>query len=563
VRLIKKPVLVLGVCCLALLVLPTSAFAVGTMSGQVFYDPPAGANVPIQGVQVLLRTSTDAPVTSDTTDASGNYSFSAFANGSFEYIVRLSTPLAFSPIAPVSGERTGIKPVDGATTSGLNFSVKGATVKGLVFHDRNGDGVKNGSDTNLNGATVNVVGSVTKNLTSAADGTFTTGSPVLPAGSYTVTASKTNYDLITPARIANPAVGAEVTVQNSGLKFATGTVEGDVYVEANGTPGRQVGELPIAGSAITVSGTYDSEPFTLNTTSGADGTFSVPGVFVGASRTIAAAQPSTYADGAEFTTVGGATPGADQFTTVTVTKNTATGRFQFGETGATITGLTFADYDADGQRDAGEPTLGDRSIAVAATGFSQSVTSGADGVFSVAGLPGGVDVTLTPKTTSEATAPLAKIVQPPVGGTIGNVLFGYLGLTPISDLPKPGDESSTPAKEVKIVAGKRTIVNKKSRLSLTCALDRGVVKKCDFKILTKRKKGKVLAKGIATSKGSGTSLKVTLKLTKLGKAKLKGRAPKPLSGIASVSALDATGKTLTATKAVQLRAAGAAPKASR
>jgi hypothetical protein len=551
----RLPVVVLA-CLLAVLALPASALAVGTMKGTVFYDPPSGANVPIQGVKLQLRSQlggaeVGSPVT---TDANGNYTLTAFANSSLAYKIRLypDPTVPFSPISPAGGEIMNVIPSDGATTSGLDFSVKGSTVTGLVFHDRDGNGTKNGSDTNLGGATVNLVGPVSKSVTTLADGTFTTGSPVLPAGSYTVIASKTNYDATTSSGIAAPAVGATAASQNLGLRFATGTIEGDVYVETNGTPGRQAGELPIAGTAITVSGTYDSQAFTLNTTSGADGTFSLPDVFVGANRTIAAVQSPVYADGGEFTAFGGAVAGADQFTTVTVSKNAASGRFQFGELGATITGLTFADYDSDGLRDPNEPPLGARSIAVTAPGFSQGVTSGADGVYSIGGLPGGVDVTLTPKTTSDATAPLAKIVQPPVGGTIGNVLFGYLGLGPvIVDPPGPGKDA---AGKVSIAAAKRVGV-KKSRLSLTCQLDRGAVRKCAFAIRTKGKKGKkgkLLASGTATANGPDSSLKVTLKLSKLGKAMLES-SPKSLPGVATVSATDATGKTLTATKPVRLR----------
>jgi hypothetical protein len=551
-RTMKRLLLVALVGCPLALFLSASALAAtGDMTGQVFYHPPSGPNVAMPGVKVQLYTQLGNSVVGSpsTTDASGNYKLTAYADGTVGYKIKLLAPVPFSIIAPVSGEYTMIYPTAGGTSSGHNFSVRGSTITGLVFHDRDGDGVKNGSDSNLAGATVSLVGPVNKSVTSAANGTFTTGSPILPAGNYTVTASKTGYDATTAAAMASPTAGTDKALaQGLGLHFGTGTVEGDVYAETNGTPGRQPGEPPIAGVPIAISGTYDSEPFTLNTTSGADGTFSLTGVFAGPNRTIAAEQPSAYADGPEFTGVVGATTGADQFTTVTVAKNASTGRFEFGETGGTITGLTFSDLDSDGLRDAGEPPLGNRGIAVVAPGFEQTtVTSGADGTFSVTGLPGGVDVTLTPKTTSDATAPLAKIVQLSPGGTIGNILFGYL-------VSGGSDPSLTPAKTVSILAGKRTSV-RKSRLSLTCRLDRGAVRKCDFSIRTKAKKGKkgkVLARGTATATGTDAALKVTLKLTGLGKAKLK-RSPKSLRGVASVSALDATGQTLTATKPVRLR----------
>ena len=413
----------------AVAALAASASA-ATITGQVLYDPPgAVSNVPVPGAVVEVRTAANAIVgPAVTTDANGTYSKAVFDSAQPRgktYKVILTSP--YSYVTPSDGRHDTVQVFGANTTSNIDFSVRGTTVSGLVFNDIDASGDKQADEPYLKGATVTIDGPVDKTVTTDAGGAYTSGPPVLPAGGYTVSAAKAGYAVTTPPRIVNVAAGADSVPLPSGLHPATGTVQGDAYAETNGQPGRQAGEPPIAGATISVSGTADGSPFTLQTTSAADGTWSLL-VFAGGNRTVSASQPAGYADGPESSTAATGVAGADAFTAVTVPTDDVVGRFAFGETGATVAGVTFSDRDGDGMRDAGEPGIAGRALTVSAGGFTADATSGAGGAWSVKGAPAGA-LTVTPAAFADALTPAPRVVNPGAGATVAADLgFRYANL---------------------------------------------------------------------------------------------------------------------------------------
>lgn len=415
----------------ALLVLPTAASAaVGKIEGKVFYDPPgAAAPVPVDGAEIEFRTPANAKVGNNVfTDANGNYTKSLFgseqAGGShYKVLIVGGNPQKYAYVSPSDGEHDDVQVFGSGTTSGIDFGVRGTTISGHVFNDVDNDGNKDADEPGLPGATVDVAGPRNRTLTTDANGNYTTGEPVLAAGSYTINVSKFGYTDSTPPRIVNPVTGADVTASNSGQHYPTGTVTGRVYAETNGQPGRQAEEPPIAGATVEVTGVVDGQTFTRTTTTKADGTYSLL-AFAGNNRTVKATQPGSYADGPEYENAASGVTGADQFSNVNIAENTTVGEFQFGETGATVSGIAFSDRDADGVKDDDEPAIGSRAIDFAAGAYTGTATSGADGIWSVKGLPSGI-ATFTPAATSDALAPAAKNVSPAPGGTVGGTNFGY------------------------------------------------------------------------------------------------------------------------------------------
>jgi hypothetical protein len=412
--------LIPGLLIVVALAFPAGASALGTMQGTVYYDPPSGPNVPISGATVTVNTTSDAFVHSVVTAADGTWSWQAYGGAGFDYHVKVSS--LFSFVSPASGQRT-VHVVDAQVTSGQDYSVVGAKITGGAFNDINGNGAQNAGEGGVTGATASITGPVNMNVNSAAGGIWTTGSPVLPAGSYTIAVSKAPYAATTPDRLANVTAGQNYAVADSGLQYPMGMLTGNVFAETNGTPGHQAGEPGIPGAAIIVTGSYDGNNFSLPATSAADGSFSLP-VYAGSNRTVAEAQPATYADGAEVTTAPGAVAGADQFTSVTVTAAQSTNAFDFGETGGTISGLAWDDQDYEGLHDANEPGLAGRQIDVTASGFSQSATSAADGTWTITGVPAG-SITVTPHATVDALAPAAQVMTAAVADTLAGKDFGY------------------------------------------------------------------------------------------------------------------------------------------
>lgn len=403
-----------------------NASATATINGKVFYDPPGQApHIPVPGAKVEVRTMANAIVGAPlTTDHTGSWSTKVFSqpapNGS-KYKVVVTSP--FTYVNPADGTHDVVQVFDAQTTSDVNFSIRGTTISGTVFNDIDSSGDKQPNEPVLQNAIVAIDGPIDRTVATDANGAYTTGPPLLPAGSYTATATKDGYTITTPMRYVNPAPGADIAALPSGLHFPTGTVTGDAYAETNGQPGRQAGEPPIAGVTVKVSGVSDGKPFALETKSGQDGTWSLL-AFAGTDRTITASQPGAYLDGPESESAATGTAGADTFTGVTVPEDDTVGRFGFGETGATISGVTFSDRDGDGARDPGEPGDPGRKLALTATGFAAEVTTGGDGTWTVKGAPAG-ELTVTPETADDALTPAPRVATVPAGATMNGTDLGF------------------------------------------------------------------------------------------------------------------------------------------
>jgi large repetitive protein len=400
--------------------LPASASAVATLSGKVYYSPPLGFDIPLEGVDVAVKTQFDAPVKSVKTAADGTWSTTVYGGAGFDYHVYVSNQ--WGHIWPLSG-KLDAHAVDGVTTGNLDFSVRGSSVYGEVFDDVNQNGVQDAGEDGLGDADVTIDGPATRSLKTFSDGSYGVWPPILPAGAYTVSASRAGYTATWQPQPVTAPVGGDGAAPDFGVYWPMGTVAGNVYAETNGEPGRQDSEPGIGDVDVSVSGSYDGKSFTLPAKSQTDGGFSLD-VFNGPDRVVTAAQSPAYADGPEHTAVAGAAIGADEFGSVSVPANGSVGAFDFGETGGTISGLTYSDRDADGQRDAGEPATGWRKIDVSGPGFSTTVSSAGNGTYTVRGVPAG-DITLTPDTTADAKAPAPVQLHPSVAEALTGKDFGY------------------------------------------------------------------------------------------------------------------------------------------
>jgi large repetitive protein len=415
----KRPVLALLAATLLLLTVPSLASA-GAISGKVFYHPPSGPDVPIPNVGIAVKTVTDAPVTTTATAADGTYSASVFGAASgTTYHVYVSNLWQF--ISPAGGEIDAVV-TGSATTANVNFSVKGVSFVGTIFNDLDGDAVHDAGETaGVAGATLSVTGGATTQATTDAFGGFSTV-PILPAGQYTLTPSKSGY-VATSTPIKTGIAGQQVNAGYVGLHFPTGTVQGRAYVETNGTAGKQADERPISGAGVTVTGTADGQPFSFSGTTDQDGNFQIT-AYAGANRVVSVAQPSAYADGPDFTSVAGAVSGPDKFT-FALGENTTAGPFEFGETGATISGVAFRDRDGDGVRDPDEQPFPDRVIDLTGTlGFAATATSGQDGVWTVAGVPAG-NLTVASQSVTDSLAPAPLSLSPTPGQVLADLDLAY------------------------------------------------------------------------------------------------------------------------------------------
>ena len=346
--------------------------APSTISGLVFLDQDNSgtkdvADTALAGVTVQLLQGVSVVATT-TTDASGAYSFSGLAPGTYT-VSEPTQPAGTSNGKTIPGavgnggtagtatgpavtpsQIAGLILPPGTTSSANNFAEvpAGRQVSGRVFGDANNDGVFNGTDVGLSGVTLNLTGTsvngvpVSASAITTSDGRYVfSGLPESNGAGYTVsepnqpggtangitTAGSTGglATLVTVVPSAISGVGlAGANTISSDNNFAeiilpsqpsVTSVSGHVYVDANNNGAIDAGELPVAGVTITLTGTSSSgTPVSFTTVTAVDGTYaftgippSSPGGYV-----ITETQPAAFADGK--TTLLAGLPGASTST---------------------------------------------------------------------------------------------------------------------------------------------------------------------------------------------------------------------------------------------------------
>lgn len=200
----------------------------GYISGRVFLDPQAipdgtyipGTSVPIVGNTIELRAGANcsgAILATTTTDANGNYLFTALPAGAYSVCQPTQPPGSLNSvtdagtIVPVAGSTgtPGVASNPGTPTSQIanivlnnngnadevsgspnnNFSeVEPVSIAGNVWYDENNDGVFGPGESGIGGVTIDLIGPVTTSTVTAADGSYSFEG--LPPGTYTVVESQ-------------------------------------------------------------------------------------------------------------------------------------------------------------------------------------------------------------------------------------------------------------------------------------------------------------------------------------------------------------------------------------
>jgi len=427
----------------------------------------------IAGVAVSLTGTDDngnAVLASTVTDANGDYVFNNVAPGS--YSVTETRPSGFLPgltragtvtgngstpgSVPTSGSAVAAgangsnAPVvqnihlgtPGSSSSNNNFAaVRAASLAGHVYADiAPANGQRDPGEPPIPGVKVTLTGtdflgrSVSTLLTTTADGSFS-ATGLLP-GSYQLDEAQPAGAGDGPEHLgsvggiargtANPGGvndrfgGVVLASEESGVDFdfgeRGGQITGHVYVDSNGNGQRDAGEPPIAGVTLTLSGTSAGGlPVSITATTGPDGQYLFDGVLPSDSTgyTIDETQPVTFADGAE--TVGrlngtrtGSLAGNDRVAGLVYTGGSGDG-YDFGETGASLTGGVFNDVNGNGKREPGDLPLVGVTITLSGTDangqpVSRTTLTARDGGYSFPDLPldngGGYTIVQSPVPSS-------------------------------------------------------------------------------------------------------------------------------------------------------------------
>ncbi len=207
--------------------------AVGMVTGTKFNDVNGnGVRDPgeagLSGVTIRL-TDPASTVRTATTDASGNFSFSDVAAGS--YVVSEIVPNGFVQTAPAAPGTIPITIAAGGNSSGLLFGNRASTgptdigsITGRKILDFNGNGILDGTDRGFEGIVFELrdASGAVRRATSNANGDFTFSN--LPAGTYVLTE-------ILPENFFQTFPGSPETPGNYTITLTTGqTVTGFLFL---------------------------------------------------------------------------------------------------------------------------------------------------------------------------------------------------------------------------------------------------------------------------------------------------------------------------------------------
>ncbi|MHB1558117.1 MAG: SdrD B-like domain-containing protein, partial [Isosphaeraceae bacterium] len=241
-------------------VVTVNASGQGTLEGNVFNDLNGsgsldGGEPGLAGWTVNLLDSSGNPITSTTTDASGNYVFTGLAAGSYKVS---ETPAAgYVETAPTGAGTYSVTLSAGQTVGYLNFAnFQTVTVSGEVYNDLTGGGTFAAGDPGVGQWTVQLVNAANQVVatTTASDGTYSfTG---VGPGSYTVQqVLSSGYILTSTPATYSVKVNSELGI--GGLDFGVfqlATIGGKVFNDTNSNGKLDSGEPGLAGWTVDLLG---------------------------------------------------------------------------------------------------------------------------------------------------------------------------------------------------------------------------------------------------------------------------------------------------------------------
>ncbi len=391
--------------------------ALPDVSGNVFNDVDRdgiddGAGEPgFLGVTLELRNAGGEVIATTVTDANGDYSFLDVPAGSYTVAVTdedsvldgylLTSSLDEVPITVAAGDITGID-------FGYARDASTGSIGDRVWLDSDGDGIQDGAETGLGGATVELYDPGPDGAVGGGDDVLL-GTAVTDAnGNYAFsglaadlyyaqldTSSLPNGGSGLVVSTANPTAiialseGEQYTEADFGVASAptTGAIGDRVWFDADGDGLQDPGETGISGVEILLTGP-GCAPCT--TTTGADGTYMFTGLAAGDYKVDfnPATLPVIY-DPSPTNTTGNidvdGLAGGDLVTSAD---------FGFGASGSigSIGDLVFLDLDGDGNQDAGEPGIEGVTIDLldaAGTTVLASTSTDSAGAYSFLGLDAG------------------------------------------------------------------------------------------------------------------------------------------------------------------------------
>lgn len=293
-----------------------------------------------------------ARLATQVSDADGSYAFSALTPGN--YLVMVTLPADF---VAVTGPAAPVTLADGSAVN-LGFGLQPvSTIAGVVYGDRNGDGLQQPSERGIRAATLTL-------FTAGPDGVFRTGDDVAVAtttsdgdgayafvnqavGAYVVQLTAlTGYAHTSPSQVVVNLAQFWSAVANFGNQ-AVQTVAATTFEDRNNNGRQEADEPPLAGLPVVLEGQAQGAEVTAvySATTNSAGLVTFTDVPAGDYVLRTQAPATGYVS-------------RRTLAQITMTTNGAAGaQFGFQQIGAVV-GQIFADHDGNGQQNGDEGGLG-------------------------------------------------------------------------------------------------------------------------------------------------------------------------------------------------------------
>ncbi|MBD2700859.1 hypothetical protein IC229_09430 [Spirosoma sp. BT702] len=417
----------------------------------------------IQGVTVTLISSGTAVVASTTTDVSGFYSFTGLTPGT-PYSLSFTAPTGYTATLTDQGTDdtidsdgdpiTGLTGTYSLTANELNETIdmgyyRPASLNGYVWIDSDHDGIRDNTESPLQGVIVTLIqnGTVVATTLTDAGGLYsftglTAGIPyslsfTTPAG-YTATEADQGGDDTVDSDpiggITGPVTltaGENQTSIDAGFYPVTAGLGNFVFEDLNHNGIQDSGEPGIQGVTVTLisSGTA----VVASTTTDVSGFYSFTGLTPGTPYSLSFTAPTGYSatltdQGTDdmFDSDGDVVAGLTG--TYSLTANEFNNTIDMGYyRPASLNGYVWIDSDHNGIQDSGEPALPGVIVTLIQNGtVVATTTTDASGLYSFTGLTPGLPYSLSFTTPAGYTATLAdqggndNVDSDPIGGLVGS-----------------------------------------------------------------------------------------------------------------------------------------------
>ncbi len=321
-----------------------------------------------------------------------------------------------------------------------------AGISGFVYADSNNNGIKDPGEAGIPGTTVTLTGTsdqgaiTPQSMSTDANGYYQFTN--LRPGTYTVQETQpanwldgkdtagslggtvTNDQI---AAIALPSGGGSINNNFGELKPAS--LSGFVYVDANNNGIKDLGEAPIAGVTITLSGSDINGPVNQTATTDGNGFYQFKNLDPG-NYQINETQPANYFNGKDAIGSQGGVQGNDVFSSINLAAGVDGVNNNFGELlPASISGYVYVDANNNGVKDGGETPIAGVAITLSgadASGpVSLSATTDANGFYQFQNLKPGVYAV---NETQPANYLDGKDAIGSQGGVLGNDVLSAINL---------------------------------------------------------------------------------------------------------------------------------------